>query len=44
MTDRIADPFPLATANCARSNDAYRFALVGGPFFYAGYDDCWRRV
>jgi hypothetical protein len=21
-----------------------RFAFVGGPFFYAGYDDCWRQV
>jgi len=21
-----------------------RFAFVGGPFFYGGYDDCWRRV
>jgi hypothetical protein len=21
-----------------------RFAFVGGPFFYAGYDSCWRRV
>ncbi len=20
------------------------FAFVGVPFFYAGYDDCWRRV
>jgi hypothetical protein len=21
-----------------------RFAFVGGPVFYGGYDDCWRRV
>jgi hypothetical protein len=21
-----------------------RFAFVGGPFFFAGYDGCWRRV
>jgi hypothetical protein len=21
-----------------------RFAYGGGPYFYAGYDDCWRRV
>jgi hypothetical protein len=21
-----------------------RFAFVGAPFFYAGYDDCWRQV
>jgi hypothetical protein len=21
-----------------------RFAFVGAPFYYAGYDDCWRQV
>jgi hypothetical protein len=21
-----------------------RFAFIGAPFIYAGYDDCWRRV
>jgi hypothetical protein len=21
-----------------------RFAFVGAPYFYAGYDDCWRQV
>jgi hypothetical protein len=22
----------------------HRFAFIGAPYVYAGYDDCWRRV